>query len=307
VAPCGWAGTADGDRLDRVTPETAADATWEAAADTLYALDPAAFIPARDEVARTLKAAGNDGVAKQVKALKKPSLAAWALNQLVREDRVQVDALLAIGGELRQAQSALSGDDLRALTGQRHKVVRAVAVRAADLARAAGHPLSPTLVEQVARSLDAALTDPQAAAALVEGRLVTDLAYAGLGGLAAVGFPALTLVRDSGATDDAPSESAAAKANRRKALAVAEHAASEAEAALETAEDSLARAKEAADAANLRAATAEETVTAAQAELEAAQQAEQVAERALALADKTYDRAGTRHADAQARLDDLRR
>ena len=161
----------------------------------------------------------------------------------------------------------------------------------------------------MARSLDAALTDPAAAAALVEGRLVTDLTYAGLGDSSAVGFPTLTVVRDSGADGQptAPTRSAASKAAHRKALQVAERAATEAEAALEAAEESLARAKEAADAANLRAATAEETVTAAQAELEAAQQAEQVAERALALADKTYDRAGTRHADAQARLDDLRR
>lgn len=280
----------------------------ESVAQELYAMDPTRFIPARDEAARALKDAGNEEAARWVKALKKPSLAAWALNQLVREDRVQVDALLAIGGELRQAQSSLSGDDLRSLSGQRHRVVRAVAARAGEIAASAGHALSPALVEQVARSLDAALTDPEAAAALVEGRLVTDLSYAGLGETSSTaGFPALAVVRDDGGAAAAPNRSAAAKAAHRKALKAAEQAAADAEAALEAAEEGLARAKEAADAANLRAASAQETVTAAQVELEAAQQAEQVAERALALADKTYDRAGTRHADAQARLDDLHR
>ena len=78
--------------------DPASDLAVGAAADELYGLEPARFVAARDARAQSLKAAGNTGAAKAVKALKKPSAAAWALNLLVREDRVQVDALLALGG-----------------------------------------------------------------------------------------------------------------------------------------------------------------------------------------------------------------
>ncbi len=289
--------------------EPAAEQAFDAAAAELYGLEPAAFVAARDARSQSLRAGGDVRAAKAVKALKKPSAAAWALNLLVREDRVQVDALLALGGELRDAQTALDGDDLRALSSQRHRLVRAVAGRAADLARAAGHPLSAAVTERVSRSLDAALSDPDAAAALVEARLVTDLSYAGLGETgASVGFPALTVVRDGGSDPEESGErSARAKAARRSAIAAAERAFAEAATGLESAEENLARAKDAADAANLRVASAADTLAAARAEVEASEAAEQVAERALVLADKAYDRASTRHVDAQARLDDLHR
>ncbi len=284
-----------------MTDGEATTTSFDAAGTELYGLDLAQFIPARDDVVRTLKAAGDDASARQVKALKKPSLAAWALNQLVREDRVQVDALLALGGELRVAQTSLAGDELRALTGQRVRVVRALAHRTADIAAAAGHLLSNTVFDQVARSLDAALTDPDAAAALIEGHLVTDLSYAGLGDTgAALSHPPLTVVRTT-------AEGSNSRAAHRKRLQAAEQAAAVAATGLETAEESLVRAREAADAANLRAAAAQETLTAAQAELDDATKSEQVAERALALADQTFDRAGARLADAHARLEDLRR
>ena len=58
---------------------------------------------ARDARAQSLKADGDAVAAQAVRSLRKPSAAAWALNLLVREDRVQVDALLALGGELREA------------------------------------------------------------------------------------------------------------------------------------------------------------------------------------------------------------
>ena len=272
-------------------------AEFETIADELYGLAPDAFIPARDAAAASLRAGGDPVAAKQVKQLRKPSVAAWALNHLVREDRVQVDELLALGDELRRAQRALSGAALRALTGQRQQVVRAVAVRAGALAEAEGHPLSPALVEQVARSLDAALTDPTSAAALLEGRLTTELTYAGLGETGPPG-PHLTVVAD-------PDKPAAPKAAHTKAVRAAEKVVAEARTDLTKATERVATASESADAAHLRVASAQDALAAVQAELEAAEDAENAAENGLALAEKQRSQAEDRLVIAEQRLIDL--
>ena len=52
------------------------------------------FTPARDAKAKELK--GTD-LAARVKALKKPSLAAWVVNLLVRHETEQVEQVLTVG------------------------------------------------------------------------------------------------------------------------------------------------------------------------------------------------------------------
>ncbi|WP_278256204.1 hypothetical protein [Nocardioides convexus] len=50
-----------------------------------------------------------------MKALRKPSTAAWVLNLLVRREGAQVDQVLNVGAALRQAQQAMSaGEPARA-------------------------------------------------------------------------------------------------------------------------------------------------------------------------------------------------
>src|SRR3954466_7406425 len=104
-------------------------------ADELYALSLADFTPARDAKAKELK--GTD-LGKQVKALKKPSLAAWVVNLLVRHESEQVDQVLQVGAALRQAQESMSGDELRQLTRQRRQVTAAVTTPARRLGRGPG-------------------------------------------------------------------------------------------------------------------------------------------------------------------------
>ncbi|UUZ59699.1 hypothetical protein [Nocardioides sp. B-3] len=65
-------------------------------ADQLYGLPPADFTPARDALAKEHKA--DKELAAQVKALKKPSLAARVVNLLVRRDAPRVEQVLAVGG-----------------------------------------------------------------------------------------------------------------------------------------------------------------------------------------------------------------
>src|SRR4051812_40117151 len=76
----------------------------------LYALPLERFTAERNALAAELRSDGDAQGGATVKALRKPSAAAWAVNQLVRAEPDLVEALLGAGGELRQAhRQAASG------------------------------------------------------------------------------------------------------------------------------------------------------------------------------------------------------
>src|SRR4051794_22945928 len=72
--------------------------------DRLYALPLEQFVSERNTLARTLKQAGDTDAAADVAALRKPSLVAWAVNQLAHTRRRDVDLLLDAGKRLVDAQ-----------------------------------------------------------------------------------------------------------------------------------------------------------------------------------------------------------
>ncbi|WP_201931175.1 hypothetical protein [Nocardioides donggukensis] len=157
------------------------DALLEAA-DGLYGLDLPAFTPARDELAKSLRAEDRP-LSDAVKRLRKPSLAAWAVNLLVRREAEQVEQVLTVGAALREAQTNLDGDELRALTRQRRQLTAAVTTRARSLASEQGQRITPAVAEQVEGTLTAAMVDADAAAAVRTGLLVSALAATGVGEL----------------------------------------------------------------------------------------------------------------------------
>jgi DNA repair exonuclease SbcCD ATPase subunit len=146
-------------------------------ADELYALALPDFTPARDAKAKELK--GTD-LAKQVKALKKPSLAAWVVNLLVRHETDQVDQVLEVGAALREAQASMSGDDLRQLTRQRRQLTAAVTTQARRLAREHGQKVTDAVAEQVEATLTAAMVDEDCGKAVRSGLLVSALSSTGV-------------------------------------------------------------------------------------------------------------------------------
>ena len=146
-------------------------------ADELYALSLPDFTPARDAKAKELK--GTD-LAKEVKALKKPSMAAWVVNLLVRHEAEQVDQLLAVGTALRAAQESMSGDDLRQLTRQRRQVTAAVTTQARRLAREHGQKVTEAVAAQVEATLTAAMVDEECGKAVRSGMLLTALESTGV-------------------------------------------------------------------------------------------------------------------------------
>lgn len=146
-------------------------------ADELYALPLGEFTPARDARAKALK--GTD-LAAPVKALKKPSLAAWIVNLLVRRDAEQVDQVLALGAALREAAAGMDGEELRTLTRQRRQLTAAVTTGARGLAAGEGVKVTQPVADQVEATLTAAMVDPRCAEAVRSGLLVTALAATGV-------------------------------------------------------------------------------------------------------------------------------
>jgi hypothetical protein len=77
----------------------------------------------RNDLAKAAMAAGDVAVSAQVKTLRKPTLAAWLANQLVRAVPERIDELTELGAELREAHLSCDGARLRILTPRRHDLV----------------------------------------------------------------------------------------------------------------------------------------------------------------------------------------
>ncbi|MFC5728400.1 MULTISPECIES: hypothetical protein [Nocardioides] len=146
-------------------------------ADELYALSLAEFTPARDKRAKELK---GTPLAARVKALRKPSTAAWVVDLLVRREAAQVDQVLNVGAALREAQQAMSAGELRTLTKQRRQVTAAVTTQARRLAAEEGMRVTESVAEQVEATLTAAMVDEECGRAVRSGLLVSALATTGV-------------------------------------------------------------------------------------------------------------------------------
>ncbi len=146
-------------------------------ADRLYAGPADGFTDARNAAAREVD---DKALAAQVKKLKKPSVAAWSINLLVRRESAQIDSVLELAESLRAAAEALDGDELRALTRQRRQLTTALASTARSLAREAGVRLTGPVVEQVEGMLNAAMLDPVAAQVVRTGRVLSAFTSTGV-------------------------------------------------------------------------------------------------------------------------------
>jgi hypothetical protein len=155
----------------------------------LYGLPFDRFTPERTALAKELRGAGDRDQADAVSKLRKPSLAAWAVNQLVRTQSHAVAELWTAGDAVQRAQSdLLSGrsesEDLREALRRERQAVRDLVERARGLLNSEGHELSPATLERVSETLDAAALDQEARAAVSDGCLNRELRHVGLGALA---------------------------------------------------------------------------------------------------------------------------
>jgi hypothetical protein len=164
-------------------------AELEQAVDRLYALPVAEFTSERNKLAARLRKEGDKQAADEVKSLKKPPLAAWAVNQLARKERMKIRALTEAGEQVRKAQSKLLGGGSPQLLQDADQRFSKVSADLRDAAGAllaqAGHPASESLLDRVRQTLRAAVLNDADLERLKHGRLVEELDPAGFGGLVA--------------------------------------------------------------------------------------------------------------------------
>lgn len=144
-------------------------------ANELYSLPRDEFTAARSAAVKRAREQGHRELAERIGALRRPSTAAWLVNQLVREHPDEVRALVELGDGLREAQRRLQGEQLRRLSRQRHELVYALVQQAQALARTAGHPAGDAVTRDVGNTFTAAVNSSAAGRAVIGGRLTTAL------------------------------------------------------------------------------------------------------------------------------------
>jgi hypothetical protein len=157
----------------------------EEAADLLYGLPLEEFTPARNAAAKDLRDRGLKAEADEVKALAKPTVAAWAVNQLTRRRHADLDEFLEAAEAAREAQLGGSGNAREAIRRQRDALDTLVRVAREEL----GGDVSGVVAGRIRQTLEAAAVDDEAAEELRRGRLIKELEPAGFGTLAAHARP----------------------------------------------------------------------------------------------------------------------
>jgi hypothetical protein len=165
----------------------------DAETDRLYGLPLDEFVSERDQAAKRLRGDDEREAAAAIKALRKPTLGAWAINQATRHRTQERDELLAAGERLRIAhETLLAGGDagaLREATRAERALVAALAETAATIATEGGKGGS-ALVERLRSTLHAAATDDELREELAAGRVVREREASGLGMLGETALPA---------------------------------------------------------------------------------------------------------------------
>src|SRR5436190_709022 len=154
-------------------------ASLDDVADELYGGAPSDFIAGRDAAAKRAKADGDRELAEQIAALRKPTVSAWLVNLLFRDDESLAEQLVALGDQLREAERSLDGPELRNLSKSRRELVRGLVGQARSLARGQGYKASETVVQEVDATITAALADPAIAVEVTSGRLTGPREFAG--------------------------------------------------------------------------------------------------------------------------------
>ena len=157
--------------------------------DALFQLPPAEFTAARNTLAAKLKKAGKDEDAARVKALTKPSLPAWTVNQLYWQHRKAFDRVIEAGDQFRNAQAAQLGgkkEDLRGPLDARRVALADLTRLAADVLRGAGHNPTPDVIRRITTTLEALATYGSHDGAPPAGRLTDDVDPPGFEALAAL-------------------------------------------------------------------------------------------------------------------------
>ena len=140
--------------------------------DRLYRLPPAQFSAACDTVAQQAHDEGEDALADRISQLEKPTLSAWVVNQLARENELDIQRLLKGGEQLAAAQLAsLEGKGAhRFLEARRdeHDALERLTKGARNLLDCESDSAA---IETIKRTIRAAATTPEGRQLLKQGRI----------------------------------------------------------------------------------------------------------------------------------------
>ncbi|MER6413867.1 coiled-coil domain-containing protein [Streptomyces humidus] len=139
--------------------------------DELYATPPSDFVSLREQRAAAARTDGRPQDARRIHAARRPTLAAWAANLLLRARGQESRRFLELGRALREAYGNLDAEGIKELSEQRRSIVSALSRQAAELAGEAGHRLSDAARQDVEATLRAVLADQDAADRWAAGRL----------------------------------------------------------------------------------------------------------------------------------------
>jgi hypothetical protein len=149
-------------------------------AAALYRLPLEEFVSARTAAAKDAAADNGRSSADDVRALPKPSVAAWAVNMLAVHKPEPLRQLAELGALMRTAQEDLDAAALRALAQERRQLLNSAMETARRVAEQQGRRLSATVATEVEQTLRAATVDESAAAAVQSGRLLRVLSADGV-------------------------------------------------------------------------------------------------------------------------------
>jgi hypothetical protein len=271
--------------------------------DRLYQLPLGEFVAARNALAKETGDAG-------IKTLQKPSLPAWAVNQLYWRQRGVYDDVTARAEDLRATHLATQRGkraDLRGASKDHEQAVDAALKATLALLAEEGQPITDATKQAVATTLRGLPGDER------PGRLTRPLEPRGFDMLAAAAAAGGGTVNAAAPAAKAPLVARpAAKGDRKKAaeeqaaererLAAAREALAAATRATRIAEQAARREEFEAARAARDADKAQQRVKDAQAAVEEAQKALAAAEREAAEADKARDTANERVKAARAEL-----
>ena len=276
----------------------------DAEIDKLFQLPLEEFTAARNALA---KVAG--GQAAAIKALGKPPIAAWAVNQLYWQDPARYEALVAASTEMRKTHRAViegRKGDLRA-AGREHETALDAALKATlALLKAAGQPATDTTRHAILNTLRALPSEEppgRLTKALTPGgfEMLAGVSAAAPAGRAARKPPAAKTTQSAQPRTGRPDSKAEREAVRaaekeRERRAAAERAVREADQRARQVEFEAAR-------ATREVTKAERRLDEARTELEAAQQAFAEAEKEVGKAARARETADRRLRDARSALD----
>ena len=144
----------------------------------LYALPPAEFTRARNAKASALAQAGRTAEAREVRQLRRPAGALWAVNRLAHVDPRGLADFVATVARVRRTQ--LGDPRAAADAGRRQRAeLDALVDRAGALLGEHGLPATPAMKRRIADTLLGAAVEPMHARELRAGRLTEELAAPG--------------------------------------------------------------------------------------------------------------------------------